>query len=119
MRLSRTPHLRVASAMWSCIFDVDGLPLRQRLVEGQLAEHGPQRGAGHLVDGQTEVVDLEQGQLDVGHLAEDGGADPQGHVVLGDHRLLIAGAGELADVDLVHPVGQRHQHVETRAGRWS
>src|ERR1035441_8618680 len=93
-------------------FGVDVLALGQRLVEGELAEHGPQGGPGHLVDGQAEVVDLEQRQFDIGDLAEDGRADLQGDVVLSDHRLLIAGVGELADVDLVHTIGQRHQQVQ-------
>ena len=91
---------------------VDRLAFGQRLVEGQLAEHGPQCGLGHLIDGQTEVVDLEQCQLHVGHLTEDRGTDLQRDIVLCDDRLLITGTGELADVHLVHAIGQWHQHME-------
>ena len=92
---------------------VDGLPLGEGLVEGQLAEHGAQGGAGHLIDGEAEIVDLEQGELHVSDLTEDGGAHPQRDVVLGDHRLLVTRPGELAHVDLVHPVGQRQEHMES------
>jgi len=39
---------------------VDRLTLGQRLVEGELAEHGAQRGARELVDRQLVVVDFER-----------------------------------------------------------
>src|SRR6185437_11310502 len=55
--------------------------------------------------------DLEQGGLHVDDLAEDGGADPQGDVVAGDHGLLVAGHRELAHVHLCHPVDERHHDV--------
>ncbi len=93
---------------------VDGVALGEGLVERELAEDRAQGGACHLVDREPEVVDLEQRELHVGDLAEDGRAHLQRHVVLGDDRLLVARPRELADVHLVHPVGEGEQHVEAR-----
>ena len=109
IRLSRTPHLAVASAMWSCMRLLIGLALGERLVQRELAEHGAQRRARELVDGELVVVDLEERRLHVDHLAEDGRADLQRDVVLRDDRLLVPGHRELAHVDLLHPVDERHR----------
>ena len=88
---------------------VDRLALGERLVERQLAEDRPQSRAGELVDRELVVVDLEERGLHVDHLAEDGGADLERHVVLRDHGLLVPRHRELAHVDLLHLVDEGHQ----------
>ncbi|MNY04659.1 hypothetical protein D3C86_1373490 [compost metagenome] len=66
---------------------VDGVALRQHLVQLHRADHGPQVGHAELGDGVGQIVDAIGGAGGVHHLDEDDAVDLHHRVVLGDDFL--------------------------------
>src|SRR5207253_7041463 len=82
---------------------------RERLVEGDRAEHRPQRAATLLIDGDLVAGDAEERSPGVDDLAEDGRGHLDGDVVAADDLLAIARARNLTDVDQLELVDEGHQ----------
>ena len=117
-RLTRMPHLPVASSSTAAQAGVDLLAAGQRLLEVHAADDVAQRGHGELLDGLDVVGDLVRRGDRVGDLEVDDRVDRDDQVVLGDHRLRREGHHLLAQVDHVADlVDERHHDVQAGGQR--
>src|SRR5581483_1943605 len=89
---------------------VDALALRQCLVERERADHRPEGGPSQRIDCHVEVGDAEQRLLRIDNLREDRRVHRDDDVVLRDHFLPVAGARDLAHVDVGELLDERRDH---------
>src|SRR5215468_9169882 len=93
---------------------VDAVALLQHLVQHMLADDVAQRGERHLVDRGAVVLHGDHGLRRVDDAEPQDGVDLDGDTVAGDRLLLLDRDRLRAQVQLLLPLDERNDPVETR-----